>query len=100
MTIGHGVAIGSGLAAQNVYNSAITQSTSTSPYMGNNGVTTGTINTWLGQQLGGEDNHVFSCQKVENGWTFTYRNKTHIASTVDEMMEQMKAAMVVERIEK
>lgn len=47
-----------------------------------------------------KDQHVFNCSKVENGWTFTYRNKTHIASTVDEMMEQMKAAMVVERIEK
>jgi len=47
-----------------------------------------------------KDQHVFNCTKVENGWTFTYRSKTHIASTVDEMMEQMKAAMVVERIEK
>lgn len=47
-----------------------------------------------------KDIHNFQCTKVENGWTFMYRNKTHIASTVDEMMEQMKAAMVVERIEK
>lgn len=46
------------------------------------------------------DNHIFNCTKVENGWTFTYRNKTHIASTVDEMMDQMKAAMVVDRIDK
>lgn len=56
--------------------------------------------TWTSQPAFSEDNHVFSCQKVENGWTFTYRSKTHIASTVDEMMEQMKAAMVIERIEK
>lgn len=83
--------MGAGALATNAYNGSITQSSAT---------TTGTINTWLGQQLGGEDNHVFSCQKVENGWTFTYRSKTHIASTVDEMMEQMKAAMVIERIEK
>ena len=47
-----------------------------------------------------KDQHIFDCQKVENGWTFAYRGKTRIASTVDEMMEQMKAAMVVERIEK
>lgn len=44
--------------------------------------------------------HVFNCSKVENGWTFVYRNKTHIASSLDEMMELMKAAMVTERIEK
>lgn len=59
-----------------------------------------TTGTWLGQPILNEGQHTFHCQKVENGWTFTYRNKTHIASTVDEMMEQMKAAMVIERIEK
>ena len=47
-----------------------------------------------------KDQHIFDCQKVENGWIFAYKGKTHIASTVDEMMEQMKAAMIVERIEK
>ena len=66
-------------------------------------VTTGTVNmggAMTSYPMMNEANHIFSCTKVENGWTFTYRNKTHIASTVDEMMEQMKAAMVVERIEK
>ncbi len=71
--------------------------------LGSTGVTsTGTISTQAFQNpfTPSKDNHVFSCDKVENGWTFVYRNKTHIASTIDEMMEMMKAAMVVERIEK
>jgi hypothetical protein len=66
-------------------------------------VTTGMVNmggAMTSYPMMNESNHIFSCNKVENGWTFTYRNKTHIASTVDEMMEQMKAAMVIERIEK
>lgn len=71
--------------------------------IGHQGITSsGTISTNAYQNpfTPSKDNHVFSCDKVENGWTFVYRNKTHIASTVDEMMEMMKAAMVVERIEK
>lgn len=70
--------------------------------VGQQGITTsGTISTNAYQNpFLDKDQHVFNCSKVENGWTFTYRNKTHIASTVDEMMEMMKAAMVVERIEK
>lgn len=70
--------------------------------IGHQGMTsTGTISTSAYKNpFLDKDQHVFNCSKVENGWTFTYRNKTHIASTVDEMMEQMKAAMVVERIEK
>lgn len=70
--------------------------------LGHQGITsTSTISTNAYQPpFLDKDQHVFNCSKVENGWTFTYRSKTHIASTVDEMMEQMKAAMVVERIEK
>lgn len=68
------------------------------------GITTSTnaisTNAYQAPFIVNKDNHVFSCDKVENGWTFTYRSKTHIATTLDEMMEQMKAAMVVERIEK
>lgn len=70
--------------------------------LGSTGITTtGTISTQAFQNpFVNKDNHVFSCDKVENGWTFVYRNKTHIASSLDEMMELMKAAMVTERIEK
>ena len=84
--------MGAGTLATNAYNNSITQSSSTGSI--------GLGGTIFGQAIVNEDQHIFNCQKVENGWTFTYRNKTHIASTVDEMMEQMKAAMVIERIEK
>ena len=47
-----------------------------------------------------ENNHQFNCTKVENGWTVYYRGKTFIATTLEEMMDQMKAAMVTARIEK
>ena len=47
-----------------------------------------------------ENNHQFNCTKVENGWTVNYRGKTFIATTLEEMMDQMKAAMVTARIEK
>lgn len=55
--------------------------------------------TWTAQGFD-QNHHSFNCYKVENGWTFNYRNKNHIAHTLDEMMELMKAAMVAERIEK
>ena len=44
--------------------------------------------------------HNFTCEQVENGWTLNYRGKQYIATTLDELMDQMKAAMVVERINK
>lgn len=86
--------IGAGVAGhQNAINSG---------YAAQNAAATGTFlgGPMTSYPMMDENNHIFSCNKVENGWTFTYRNKTHIASTVDEMMEMMKAAMVVERIEK
>lgn len=90
-------------AAQNaVMNAGMLGSAVQGVSLGSTGITTtGTISPQAYQNpFVNKDNHVFSCDKVENGWTFVYRNKTHIASTVDEMMEMMKAAMVVERIEK
>lgn len=57
-------------------------------------------NQWNSQPMWNDDNHQFSCNKVENGWTVMYRGKTFIASSLDEMMDQMKAAMVTERIQK
>lgn len=45
-----------------------------------------------------KDQHIFDCQKVENGWTLTYRGKSYIAADVDSLMEQMRAAMVSERL--
>lgn len=47
-----------------------------------------------------EKHHQFNCYKVENGWTLNYRNKNYIAATLEELMDQMKAAMVTERMEK
>ena len=44
--------------------------------------------------------HTFTCEQVENGWTLTYRGKSYIAADIDSLMEQMRAAMVAERIEK
>ena len=87
---GHAVAIGSGLAAQNAYSSTL----------GNITTSTGTTSTWLGQPIMNEGQHIFNCQKVENGWTLNYRNKQYIAADLDSLMDQIKAAMVMERIEK
>lgn len=56
--------------------------------------------TWTSQPAFSEDNHVFSCQKVENGWTLNYRGKNYIAADLDSLMDQIKAAMVLDRIEK
>lgn len=56
--------------------------------------------TWSSHPMWDENHHQFNCNKVENGWTVQYRGKTFIASSLDEMMDQMKAAMVTERIEK
>ena len=81
MSIGHGVAIGSGLAAQNAAHPA-------------------TGATWLGQPIVDAARHIFDCQKVENGWTLGYRSKQYIAADLDSLMDQIKAAMVMERIEK
>lgn len=80
--IGHQNTINSGYAAQQA---------TTGAYMSG---------TMMGYPVTDENQHVFNCTKVENGWTFTYRSKTHIATNIDEMMEQMKAAMVSERISK
>jgi hypothetical protein len=83
--------IASGYAAQqatNAYNTVTTQSAGT-----------GTI-TQFGQPIWNEDNHIFNCQKVENGWTLQYRSKQYIAADLDSLMDQMKAAMVMERIDK
>lgn len=55
---------------------------------------------WQSHPMWDENNHQFNCNKVENGWTVQYRGKTFIASSLDDMMDQMKAAMVTERIEK
>ena len=44
--------------------------------------------------------HTFTCEQVENGWTLTYRGKSYIASDIDSLMEQMRTAMVIERIKK
>ena len=90
-------------AAQNaVMNSGMLGSALQGVSLGATGITSSnTISTNAYQHpFLDKDQHVFNCTKVENGWTFTYRSKTHIATTLDEMMEQMKAAMVVERIEK
>ena len=62
-----------------------------------------TTGTWLGQQIQpilNEGQHTFHCQKVENGWTLNYRNKQYIAADLDSLMDQMKAAMVIDRIDK
>ena len=60
-----------------------------------------TANTnWTSQPMFNADQHIFNCQKVENGWTLEYRNKRFIAADLDSLMDQMKAAMVMERIEK
>lgn len=47
-----------------------------------------------------ENQHDFNCQKVENGWTFQYRSKTYICTDVDDMMDKIKTAMVLDRIDK
>lgn len=57
-------------------------------------------NTWTSQPMFNEDQHIFNCQKVENGWTLHYRSKQYIAADLDSLMDQMKAAMVMERIDK
>jgi len=66
------------------------------------GITTsGTVNTQAIQNpFSSKDQHIFNCQKVENGWTLNYRSKQYIAADLDSLMDQMKAAMVMERIEK
>ena len=65
---------------------------------GGNGANT----TWTGisQPMWSADNHQFNCQKVENGWTLNYRGKNYIAADLDSLMDQIKAAMVLDRIEK
>lgn len=62
----------------------------------------GASTTWTGisQPQWGADNHQFNCQKVENGWTLNYRGKNYIAADLDSLMDQIKAAMVLDRIEK
>lgn len=67
--------------------------------MSNVATATGT-STMFGQPLWNEGQHVFDCQKVENGWTLNYRRKNYIAADLDSLMDQMKAAMVMDRIEK
>lgn len=62
---------------------------------------TGTISTNAYQNpFLNKDQHVFECQRVENGWTLAYRSKHYIAPDLDSLMDQIKAAMVMERIEK
>ena len=63
-------------------------------------LSTNTNATWLGQPIYNEGMHQFNCQKVENGWTLNYRGKNYIAADIDSLMDQMKAAMVMDRIEK
>lgn len=66
------------------------------------GITMANPTTWTGTAgyQWDANQHQFNCNKTENGWVFNYRNKSYIASTIDEMMELMKAAMVAERIDK
>lgn len=87
-------------AAQNAYNtSSVTAGTGVS--MGSIGISTGATGiTQFGQPLWNPEQHIFNCQKVENGWTLEYRNKRFIAADLDSLMDQMKAAMVMERIDK
>lgn len=59
---------------------------------------TNTITGFTAQPIFQEGQHTFHCQKVENGWTLQYRNKQYIAATLDELVDQMKAAMVTERL--
>ena len=89
--------LGAGIsAASNAYNSSITQAVGATGI-----VSSGTQATWLGQPpIWNENMHQFNCQKVENGWTLEYRNKQYIAADLDSLMDQIKAAMVMERIEK
>lgn len=77
--------------------SSITQATGATGTTMLGAATTG---TWLGQTLHVEGQHTFNCQKVENGWTLNYRNKQYIAADLDSLMEQMKTAMVIDRIDK
>ena len=65
--------------------------------MGISNATTG-VSSIFGQPLWNEGMHQFNCLKVENGWTLNYRNKQYIAADLDSLMDQMKAAMVTERI--
>ena len=95
MSLG-GMTIGAGIAgASNAYNSSITQAVGTNTIGISNGTTP---STWLGQPIWNEATHNFQCQKVENGWTFIYRNKQYIAADIDSLMDQMKAAMVLDRM--
>lgn len=90
-----------GMLSNNAYNTVTTQSAGTGVAMGSIGIGNGITGiTQFGQPLWNEDMHNFQCQKVENGWTLNYRNKQYIAADLDSLMDQMKAAMVMERIEK
>lgn len=66
--------------------------------LGGGGMNASSWNT-IGSQWSA-DNHQFNCQKVENGWTLNYRGKNYIAADLDSLMDQIKAAMVLDRIEK
>lgn len=89
--LGHGITLASGLAAQN----STVNSTYQSQMAAQNSITTGFT---VAQPTFQEGQHIFNCQKVENGWTLQYRSKQYIAATLDELMDQMKAAMVTERL--
>jgi len=84
--------------AMNAYASSIT--TGAGIVNGTVAISNTTGGTWLGQPLQAEGQHIFNCQKVENGWFLNYRNKQYIAADLDSLMEQMKTAMVSERISK
>lgn len=80
--------IGAGVSAGAVGQITAQNTISTSPYQ------------FSPTPMWNEDNHIFNCHKVENGWTLEYRNKRFIAADLDSLMDQMKAAMVMERIDK
>jgi len=96
--LGHGITLASGLAAQNstVNSTYQSQMAAQNSIIGTNATTGFTV----AQPIFQEGQHIFNCQKVENGWTLQYRSKQYIAADLDSLMDQMKAAMVMERIEK